>query len=292
MKSICSKKSKINIYSKGIYSRIIVIVIYFFAFVSLFSIGFSRTLLGDTTLNHLETRNQKILKKKRIITTEPREIIDLMRGKFKSFDTYTAKFKEFSYGSIRNGEIYYKKPHSLRVNYFNSKDNSIVEIYVDEKKLFVYLKTLNLVAEQDLLIEKEIKEIDEVENRPILNVVNLDTLINTYNFNFLESKLPVNIINEKDANRFRVTLKSEVKGYHFLLTPKDKTRGLSAMELWVSSKGYVLRAKSWTMENRLIDFLFYNIKLNDEILDDVFEFVVPPSAQISKNLFIQFNDSG
>ena len=261
----------------------------FITLLFVFSIGFLNSALfsNETSTSQLEIRNKEILKRKKIITTEPDEIIELMQNKFKSFNTYSAKFKEFRYGSLRNGEMYYKKPYSLRVNYLNSSDNSSIEIYINEKKLFVYLKNLNLVAEQDLLIEKEAR----VEDKQILDVVNLNNLIKSYNFNFLESKSPVNIIKPREAAAFRIKLKSEVKGYHFLLTPKDKTRGLSDMELWVSPKGYVIRAKSWTIENKLIDFLFYSINLDNEISDDVFEFVVPPSAQISKNLFVQFDDS-
>ena len=241
--------------------------------------------LPDTdSASHLETRNRSILKRKNIVTTEPGEIMALMEKKFKYFETYTATFKELSYGRLRKGEIYYKKPHSLSVNYLREDGSSSVEVYANREKLFVYLKRLNLVVEQDLLTDDE-----TAGDSHIVEVVNLDRLLESYNFNFLESKRPVPIVKDTEAQRFNVRLKTKIKGYHFLLTPKDKTQGLSHLELWVSVKGVILRAKCVTLEKRVIDFLFYSIKLNQNIADKIFEFVVPASAQVLKNSFMELD---
>ncbi|MDA8032248.1 MAG: outer-membrane lipoprotein carrier protein LolA, partial [Alphaproteobacteria bacterium] len=100
-------------------------------------------------------------------------------------------------------------------------------------------------------------------------------------------KRQVPVLKKKEAERFRVAPTDKITAYHFILTPKDKTRGVSHMELWVSKKGSIIRAKCYTMENKLIDFLFYNIKLNQSIADKEFQFVIPPSAQVLKNSFMQ-----
>lgn len=253
-------------------------------FVFIYLVLFASFLFSDTD-DQLQIRNRNIYKRKNIIVTEPSEIINIMKKRFTSFKTFSAKFKELSSGRLKSGTIIYQKPHSLFVSYLKKNGNSSIEVYANEKKIFVYLKELNIVAEQDLSDKYELTE--SKRDSPVIGVVNLDRLLENYNFNFLESKNPVGILKPKETKKFLMKFSDKVKAYRFLLTPKDKTRGLNHMELWVSPKGYILRAKCFTIENRLIDFVFYSIVLNEDIPKKTFEFAVPANAQVLKNSFGQ-----
>ena len=224
----------------------------------------------------------------RILYTEPDEIISLMESRFKNYSTYTASFKEWTPQALRSGTIKFKKPHSLLVAYLSKEGETDMQIYSSAEKLYVYIKFLNIVVEQDILIdgrlEKETKEAD------FRLLVNLKRLIETYHFDFLESKVPVPVLKQAAANRFKVRVKETIKGYHFLLTPKDKTQGFNHMELWLSPSGYVLRCKSRTVENRVVDYLFFNIETDKVIPDSEFAFDIPATAEVLRNTIMELEE--
>jgi len=225
-----------------------------------------------------------------IILTEPGEIAALLVSNFNDYNTYTSSFKEYNNGKVRRGSIRFVKPDLFRVDYFDTYRNTTMEIYSDSEKLYVYLKSINIVCEQDLVPdsgEEITEESEEAEELPAV-LVNLDRLIKSYNFNFVESKKMVEVLKDSELKRFKMPFKKSVKAYHFYLTPRDKTLGLNHMELWISNEGIVKRCKTITLDKKVIDFLFYETEMNKSIPRSVFEFEIPANAQVVKNLMMDF----
>jgi len=216
-----------------------------------------------------------------ITTIEPDEIVSLLTSRFKNYKTFSSRFNESFRGRTRRGRVKFKKPHFLKVVYLKDDGTTNMEIVANKEKLFVYLKEINIVCEQDLV---EMKSDTFFE----MKTVNLDKLINNYNFNFLESKHPLRVLNEKDHERFGLVIENRQMAYHFKLTPKNKTSGLNRMELWIGTNGLIRRSRSVTIEGRALDLFFYDIKIDTVLSDREFFFEVPAQARVIRNSLMEY----
>lgn len=212
---------------------------------------------------------------------DPTEIANRLLATYNGYQTYTANFREYARGNFSRGTIKFKKPNSLQVKYLQPGGESSTEIYVTRKKLYVYMKNIQTVTEQDLSLEAG------DESRTGLAAVNLARLTKMYHFNFVESRESVPVFSAEDLSHFRLTDKKEIYGYHLALTPRDITQGFDNMELWVDESGDLIRSRSTTVEKRVVDLYFSDIQKNVTLSDKEFEFDIPASAQVIKNALLR-----
>ena len=222
-----------------------------------------------------------LLANEEISLTEPRDIVNLMVNKYNSYKNYEAAFKEINQGHFRKGKIFLKKPENLYIQYLSGL-NTTIEIFASASKLYVYFKNIQIVCEQDLnLIEDKEKIFDSKTS-------SLNRLIKRYHFEFVSSRKAINVLSSKEKIRFNAS--EDIKCYHLRLRPKNVSLGLANMELWVNPRGLIIRSKAISIDKKVTDILFYNIKINGSIPSSKFEFEVPITAQVVKNTLMDLNE--
>jgi outer membrane lipoprotein-sorting protein len=169
------------------------------------------------------------------------------------------------------------------VRYTDSERGTTMEVYSSTKKLYVYLKSLNVVHEQELSSSAGTAGAGEDTT---VNIASLGRLSKLYYFNFVNSKEPVAVLAKEDHDRFHFEGDLDSPGYRLQLTPKDITQGFASVEIWVSPDGTLLRNKSTSVESRVVDILFTDIKKDVTIADKEFNFEIPASAQVIKNALL------
>ncbi len=217
-----------------------------------------------------------------ISLTEPRDIVKLMIHKYNSYKNYEAAFKEINQGRFRKGKIFLKKPEKLYIQYLSGRKPTI-EIFVSASKLYVYFKRIQIVCEQDLNL---IEDKEKIFNS---KTTSLNRLIKRYHFEFVSSRKAIDVLSPQEKIKFNSY--QNLKGYHLRLTSKDVSLGLANMELWVSPAGLIIRSKAISIDKKVTDILFYNIKIGGFIPSSKFEFEVPITAQIVKNTLMDLNET-
>ena len=53
---------------------------------------------------------------------------------------------------------------------------------------------------------------------------------------------------------------------------------------WVDDEGCIRRTRSMDIENKVVEFYFFSIKDNEFIADSDFDFIIPASVRVIKNL--------
>ena len=222
---------------------------------------------------------------------EPQQIMRLFNANQIAYKNIYFKFRELNNGFLRRGELYFKKPSFLKIQYFKSDLTKSDSIYSDGKTLYVYMKKRELVLEEDLSHFSPDKD-SEFSSRKKINsyLVHVNDLIQHYNFNFVKSKNKQIILSRQEAKNYRVNTSDDFTAYHLSLTPKDLSTGRDNMELWVSSDGEIIRVKNKSFNGKVLEFLFFGIKYDQELAKNFFDFVPPVKVQIINNFINQFNE--
>ncbi len=206
---------------------------------------------------------------------KPDKIVALFTERFNTYQTYQADFKEINNKSLKFGKIYFKKPSLIRIKYFQ-KDQVVTDIFADDNELFIHFVKNKIIFQQELP-----KQEAEIPGK------GLDAyyLIKNYNFNFKQDQNMVEIFSNEEKKRFLILAEGfENLAYHLILSPKDIENGLNKLELWISKIGDIVRLKSININGGIVDFYFFNQKINEEIVEENFNFVIPASARIVKNI--------
>lgn len=215
--------------------------------------------------------------------TQAEEVGALMAKHWAALTTFKAQFRENYRGRVRRGELVFKKPALLRVRYFGGDGQAETEIVVGRKKLFVYLKSVNVVSEQDLTAESGAAEL---AGAGPLNALRLAKL---YYFNFVDAKAPVSVMKADEIERLQLPDRkiADLKAWRVSLTPRDITQGLERLELFIDDEGAVRRCKARTIDDRNIDLVYFDLRRNETVGDKEFDFEVPASAQVVKNALLR-----
>lgn len=214
---------------------------------------------------------------------QPDEVAALMTKHWSGLNTFSAQFREIYRGQVRSGTLVFKKPSLMRVRYQADGGAGEMDIVVGKKKMYVYLKQLNVVSEQEMTAETGAEDLT-------VGPMNAYRLSRLYYFNFVDAKTPVGFFkNSDEADRFHLPEKKdrEGTGWRVSLSPRDITSGLERLELWVDGDGAVRRTRALTVDDRLMDLFYFNIRRNETVGDKEFDFDVPASAQVVKNALLR-----
>ncbi|BBM89878.1 hypothetical protein COTS27_01591 [Spirochaetota bacterium] len=205
------------------------------------------------------------------------EVKKQLTKKFATYKTYQANFKEVFRGKLRQGKIFIKKPHQVRLTYY-LRDRIDMDVFGTEKLLYVYLPKYNIVYEQELgdSADQEFQGI---------KAASLDFLFANYAFDFYENEDLVPIFDAETKTLFNIISPATTNAYKLRLSAKDITRGLDSLTLWVSEAGLILRSRARSIDKKTVDLYFYDIVLNTPIPDNKFEFVIESSVRIIRDSF-------
>ncbi|RKX99345.1 MAG: hypothetical protein DRP55_07425 [Spirochaetes bacterium] len=195
------------------------------------------------------------------------DVKKLMSEKFKTINDYTANFEWINGDAHYKGKIEYKKPDKILLEFEEPKDQKIVS---DGKILYIYLPSLRVVVKQTL------SEGTESEILTTQSEKGLYKLFNEYAFSFYD---------KSTLQKFDDTM-----AYHLKLFQKQPKVGFKKMDIWVSKEGLILQSNGVSPNGLNVSLTFFNIKLNTEVPDYIFDFEIPADAQVIRNIIVPFSE--
>lgn len=194
------------------------------------------------------------------------DIVRNVRNNFASFDTYQAGFVMTTEGkgqrTRQTGIIRYKAPDKMLAQFSRPSGQKVVS---DGRTMWIYLPSLNVVAEQDLEAEGGMFS---AASRSGLN-----RLFRRYHYRFASKEQPV-------------TRADGSKMYVLELQQKESRAGLRQMTLYINEDYFITRAEGNTASGKKIELTFSDIKTGIDMPDGMFEFDVPARARVIKNPMI------
>jgi outer membrane lipoprotein-sorting protein len=193
------------------------------------------------------------------------DIKQLMSNSFNVIEDYTANFIWVNGNVNYGGEIRYKKPDKILLDFDNPEEQKIVS---NGMMLYIYLPYLKVVCQQSLGEDTESSILSTASES------GLTKLFEEYSFAFFDTS---------SLQPFGNTT-----AYHLKLTQKRPKVGFKEMDFWVAKNGLILQSNGISPNGINVSLTFSNIQLNVELPDYIFDFEVPADAQIIRNIIVPF----
>jgi outer membrane lipoprotein carrier protein len=192
------------------------------------------------------------------------DVVKKVRKKFSDMESYQADFKIVSERlgnkAYKNGRITYKAADKMLIEFINPSGQRIVS---DGKRMWVYIPSMNVVAEQDL-------KSDSASIFSSATGSGLKRLFSIYHYKFASRNQP-----EKQSDGSMQ--------YTLFLNKKESRGGLRTIKLWISEDYLIKKAVGESSTGKMVEINFTNIKSNFEVSNGVFQFDIPSQAKIIKN---------
>lgn len=194
------------------------------------------------------------------------DVVGNIRKSFGAIDTYQANFTIFSEKlgktTRQTGIIKYKANNRLHVEFTQPPGQKIVS---NGKMMWIYIPSMNVVAEQDL---DSGSGIFVSGSRSGLN-----WLFSKYHYRFATKEQPET---QGDGSKM----------YTLILKQKESRSGYRNMKLWVNERYFIVRAQGETSTGKKIEIQFTGLKTNIDIPNSLFRFDIPARARVVKNPMI------
>jgi outer membrane lipoprotein-sorting protein len=192
------------------------------------------------------------------------DIVKNVKKRYSDIECYSADFKITSdkggKKSVQQGTVRSKIPDKLLVEFSIPSGQRIV---ANEKTMWIYMPSLNVVAEQDL----------NNENASIFSSgtkSGLNRLFSKYHYKFDSKDQP--------------SQESDGKKYYTLYLKQRETRsGYRSMKLWITEDYLIKKAFGETSNGKKVEIEFTNIKTNVNFANGIFKFDTPSQARVIKN---------
>lgn len=195
------------------------------------------------------------------------DVVKKTRERFEEFDSYQADFKIISErnGSKnrQSGKVSYKRGDKMLVEFREPYGQKIVS---DGKTMWLYIPSMNVVAEQDLKDETGSLFSSGTSS-------GLTRLFSKYHYKFASKKQPEP---QTDGS----------KAYTLFLKQRESRSGFRNLKLWVSEDYLITRISGETTSGKSVEIDFNNIRTDVELSNGLFKFDVPSRAKIIKNPFV------
>ncbi len=195
------------------------------------------------------------------------DIVKKVKKTFSEIETYQADFKIMSEKSgnktLKNGIIRFKASNKMLIEFTNPAGQKII---ADGKTMYIYIPSMNVVAEQDL----------KPDNNSLLasaTTNGLNRLFLKYHYKFASKKQPEQ---QPDGS----------KQYTLFLKQKETRSGFRSIKLWISENFFITKAYGESTTGKNVEISFNNIKTNVVLPNNMFQFDVPAGVRISKNPMI------
>ncbi len=195
------------------------------------------------------------------------DVVKQIKDTFEDFDTYQADFKIISdkagTKSRQSGRISYKKKNKMAVEFREPYGQKIVS---DGKTMWLYIPSMNVVAEQDLK--------DETGSLFTTGSSSgLKRMFSKYHYKFASKNQP-----EAQSDG--------TKSYTLSLKQKESRSGYRTLKIWVSEKYLIKKITGETTSGKNVEIIFENIKTDGDLSNGIFKFDVPSKAKVIKNPFV------
>lgn len=192
-----------------------------------------------------------------------REFFDTVAANYASIEDYLADVVWRDEDSTMRGELTYKRPDMIRIDFSEPEDQVIVS---DGEMLQVYVPAYFVVLEQELR-----ESVGSVPGGPATEA-GLALMRRNYDIAYLEGPEPVPL--EEDSQTFVTQLR---------LDRKQVTEGFRELVLSVDEEGFIRRIDATKVDYEEVQMELSNIRINQRVSDRVFEFDGDPSASTNEN---------
>ncbi len=194
------------------------------------------------------------------------DIVDKIKEKYGSLESYQASFKivskKLGKTSTQSGVLRFKSSDRLLMEFYQPSGQKIVS---DGKMMWIYIPSMNVVAEQDLKSDSGLFTSGSKNG--------LQRLFSKYHYRFASKTQPEE---QKDGSKM----------YTLILKQKESRSGYREIKLWVSEDFFVRSAEGVTSSGKTVNITLTNIKTDVNLSNGIFKFSVPARARVIKNPMI------
>lgn len=191
------------------------------------------------------------------------DVVQNVKKRFGSLSTYQAGFtmttEKLGKKKQQSGIIRYKSSDKMLIEFSQPSGQRIIS---NGKTMWVYIPSMNVVAEQDLKSDGGLLTANAKSG--------LNRLFSKYHYRFASKNQP-----QKQADG--TTL------YVLQLKQKETRAGLRDITLYINESYFIIRAVGETSSGKKIDMTFANIKTDLDMPNGLFKFDVPARARLIKN---------
>lgn len=194
------------------------------------------------------------------------DIVNNTKKNYSEMKSYQANFSIISdKGGKKNnqtGILRFKSADKLLMEFFQPSRQKIVS---DGKMMWVYIPSLNVVAEQDLLSDSGLFTSG--------SEAGLNRLFSKYHYRFASKDEPE-------------TMKDGSKMYTLVLKQKESRGGYKTINLWITENFFIQKAEGFTSSGKKVEITLSDIKTNVDLPNGIFKFDIPATARVIKNPMI------
>ncbi len=194
------------------------------------------------------------------------DIVKSVRKTYADLESYQANFQIISEKdgkkSSQSGVLKFKASDKLLMEFTNPARQKIVS---NGEKMWVYIPSLNVVAEQDLVNDTGIFSSG--------SEAGLARLFSKYHYKFASKEEPE-------------LMPDGSKMYTLILKQKETRSGYRTIRLWITESFFIVRAEGETSTGKKVVITLTDIKTNVDLPDSIFKFEIPSSARLITNPMI------
>jgi outer membrane lipoprotein carrier protein len=194
------------------------------------------------------------------------DIVKKVQSRFGELNSYQANFtivsEKMGKKTRQKGQIKYKSRDRLSIDFYQPYGQKIVS---DGKMMWIYIPSMNVVAEQDLKSDSGLFSAG--------TKTGLNRLFRKYHYRFAGKEQPEV---QKNGDKY----------YTLVLKQKESRSGYRTLKLWVSEDFIITRAQGETSSGKKVDIEFSNIKTDVDLPNGIFKFDIPSRARVIKNPMI------
>ncbi len=194
------------------------------------------------------------------------DVVKNIKKTYSDLESYQANFSITSEKdgkkSVQSGVLRFKATDRLLMEFYQPSRQKIVS---NGEMMWIYIPSMNVVAEQDLMSESGIFSSG--------SQAGLNRLFSKYHYRFASKDEP-EILNDGS------------KMYTLVLKQKESRSGYRTITLWVTENFFIQKAEGITSTGKKVVITLTDIKTNVDLPNGIFKFDIPATARVIKNPMI------
>jgi outer membrane lipoprotein-sorting protein len=194
------------------------------------------------------------------------DVVKNVKKTYGDLESYQANFSIVSEKdgrkSVQSGVLRFKASDRLLMEFYQPSRQKIVS---NGEMMWIYIPSMNVVAEQDLMSESGLFSSG--------SQAGLNRLFNKYHYRFASKDEPE-------------TMKDGSKMYTLILKQKESRSGYRTITLWITENFFIQKAEGVTSTGKKVEITLSDIKTNVDLPNGIFKFDIPATARVIKNPMI------
>ena len=194
------------------------------------------------------------------------DVVNNIKNNYSKLESYQANFTILSdkggKKATQTGILRFKSSDKLLMEFNQPSRQKIVS---DGKMMWIYIPSMNVVAEQDLMSDSGLFTSG--------SEAGLNRLFSKYHYRFASKDEPE-------------TMKDGSKMYTLVLKQKESRGGYKTINLWISENFFIQKAEGYTSSGKKVEITLSDIKTNIDMPNGMFKFDIPATARVIKNPMI------